>query len=84
MTETDPEIGTDSRPARREALQAAAIWLAALIVTVGLSAWLNAEPSRPVLGVPRWTAFGVFAPWLAFFFVHTWICLRRLETPRKP
>lgn len=64
----------DSRPARREALQAATVWLGALIVTVGLSTWLGAAQGRAYFGVPGWALVGILLPWIAFFVMHVWIC----------
>lgn len=77
VSDRRPTSGTDSRPARREALEAAALWAVALIVTVGLSTLLGAAHSDPIFGVPRWAAIGVFGPWLAFFALHLWFCRRR-------
>lgn len=74
----------DSRPARREALEAGALWFVALIATVGLSTGLGAGPADAVLGVPRWALFGVFGPWLAFFGLHIWFCRLRKQDRREP
>ncbi len=67
---------SDSRPARREALTAALMWFAALVLTVYLSTWLDSLPSASVFGVPRWAAYGVLAPWAVFFVLHILFCLR--------
>ena len=69
--------GPDSRPARSEALEAALLWALALAATVGLSTWLGSADADPVWGIPRWAAFGVFGPWLLFFFLHLRFCRRR-------
>lgn len=69
--------GPDSRPARREALEAGLLWALALVTTVGLSSWLGSADPSPVGGVPRWTAYGVFGPWLLFFLLHLRFCRRR-------
>lgn len=82
MPEIQPRTGPDSRPARREAIEAAVLWCAALIVTVGLSTWMVGRID-PVLGVPRWTALGVFAPWLVFFGLHLWFCRQRKSAGSK-
>ncbi len=71
--------GPDSRPARREAIEAATLWAAALVATVGLSTWLGATHVESVLGVPRWALLGVFAPWLLFFVLHLWFCRQRKQ-----
>ncbi len=81
----DPEpaaavSGPDSRPARRQALRALALWAAALVLTVGTSAWLGSRPDGPLLGVPRWAAWGVLAPWLLFFALHLHFFLARPGT----
>ena len=67
----------DYRHARREAVAAALIWAAALATTVGLSYALGYGESATasLWGIPRWTALGVFAPWIVFFFVHVWFSL---------
>lgn len=75
--------GPDSRAARREAIQAGLLWLAALIATVGLSTWLGSTPATSVLGVPRWAAYGIFVPWLVFFALHVRFYLRRTEDSPK-
>lgn len=69
--------GTDSRPARREALEAGLLWALALVMTVGLSSWLGSADPGSFAGVPRWAAYGVFGPWLLFFFLHLHFCRRR-------
>ena len=60
----------DSRPARREAIEAAVLWALALVATVGLSTWIGASRADSLLGVPRWAAFGIFVPWIVFFLLH--------------
>ena len=77
MTARKTDQGPDSRPARREAIEAAVLWGSALVATVGLSSWLGASSVEPVLGVPRWAFYGIFGPWLAFFGLHLRFCLRR-------
>jgi len=67
---------TPYRRERLEALVAVAIWVAAVLTTVGISIWLgSARPVESVGGVPSWVVFGIFAPWLAFFAVHVWYTL---------
>lgn len=83
MPDTAPDYGPDSRPARSEALRAAALWLVALIVTVGLSTWIGSQPMTAVLGVPRWAAYGVFVPWAVFFVLHVRLWTRRAPDERK-
>ena len=75
--------GPDSRAARREAIQAGLLWFAALVATVGLSTWLGSDPPTSVLGVPRWAAFGIFLPWVAFFVLHVRFYLRGTGQNRK-
>ena len=75
--------GPDSRAARREAIQAALLWFAALVATVGLSTWLGRHPMTSVLGVPRWAAYGIFLPWLVFFVLHVRFYIRGDERNRK-
>lgn len=75
--------GPDSRAARREAIQAALLWFAALVATVGLSTWLGRHPMASVLGVPRWAAYGIFLPWLAFFVLHVRFYIRGAGRNRK-
>lgn len=76
-----PEDGSgpapDSRPARREAVEAALLWFLALVATVGLSTWLGSRPVTSWLGVPLWAACGIFVPWLLFFGLHIRFCRRR-------
>ncbi|MYB50610.1 MAG: hypothetical protein F4X77_00185 [Acidobacteriia bacterium] len=69
--------GPDSRPARREALEAGLLWALALVTTVGLSSWLGSADPASVGGVPGWAAYGVFGPWLLFFLLHLRFCRRR-------
>lgn len=83
MDDMDQSPGPDSRPARREAVEAALLWCAALIATVVLSTWLGGRV-EPILGVPRWAAVGVFMPWLVFFGLHLWFCRRRESAGSKP
>ena len=75
--------GPDSRAARREAIQAALLWFAALVATVGLSTWLGRHPMASVLGVPQWAAYGIFLPWLAFFVLHVRFYIRGAGRNRK-
>ncbi len=77
MPDSQLSAGPDSRPARREALEATLLWAIALVVTVGLSTWLGSIRVEPILGVPGWVAYGVFAPWVLFFFLHLRFCRRR-------
>lgn len=83
MTENGSPSGPDSRPARREAIEAAALWCMALITTVGLSTWIGASHTESVLGVPLWAAVGIFGPWIVFFALHLWFCRRRGSTSVK-
>lgn len=77
MPTSEKDSGPDSRPARREALEAALLWALALVATVGLSTWLGASDADPIWGIPRWAAFGVFGPWLLFFLLHLGFCRKR-------
>jgi hypothetical protein len=77
MPASETGSGPDSRPARGEALEAVLLWALALVSTVGLSTWLGSAAADPVWGVPRWTAFGVFGPWLLFFLLHLRFCRKR-------
>ena len=77
MSGSETGGGPDSRPARREALEAGLLWALALVATVGLSTWLGSVGGTPVLGLPRWAAFGVFGPWLLFFLLHLRFCRKR-------
>ncbi len=83
MPEDTNRAGTDSRPARREAMEAATLWALALVATVGLSTWLGASQVDSVLGVPRWALFGVLCPWAAFFGLHLWFCRERKDSGRE-
>ena len=83
MPDNESISGPDSRPARREAIEAAVLWCLALIATVGLSTWMGAAHSESMLGVPRWAAVGIFGPWLVFFFLHLWFCRRRESAGTK-
>ncbi|MDE0103160.1 MAG: hypothetical protein OXN89_12340 [Bryobacterales bacterium] len=74
--------GPDSRPARREALEAFFLWAAALALTVGLSTWIGSRPSTAMQGVPSWAAWGVLAPWLVFFVLHLRLFLSRSHVGR--
>jgi len=67
---------TGWRRERREAIVAALIWLAAAISTrwISYSLGYGVEPSS-VGGVPSWVVWGVFVPWVVFFFVHCWYTL---------
>ncbi|MCY4595836.1 MAG: hypothetical protein OXC19_13705 [Bryobacterales bacterium] len=75
MSDSTGPPRSDSRPARREAFVAALMWFAALVLTVGLSTWLDSMPGASVLGVPRWAAYGVLVPWAVFFVLHIRFCL---------
>ena len=77
MPDSDSAPGPDSRPARREAVEAALLWASALVATVGFSTWIGAGMAVPVWGVPRWALLGIFVPWLAFFLLHLRFCRRR-------
>ena len=77
MPENETGPAPDSRPARREATEAAVLWLLALVATVGLSTWLGSMPVESWWGVPRWAAGGIFVPWLLFFGLHIRFCRRR-------
>ena len=61
---------------RREALVALALWLAALIYTVGycsLYGYGDAdEPVQLVLGIPAWVMWGVIAPWTVMLAASAW------------
>ena len=83
MTVRKTDTGPDSRPARREAIEAAVLWGSALVATVGLSSWLGASSVESVWGVPRWALYGVFGPWAAFFVLHLRFCLRRRPSSPK-
>ena len=74
--------GPDSRPARREALEAFFLWAAALALTVGLSTWIGSGPPVALHGVPSWAAWGVLAPWLVFFALHLRLFLSRSRAGR--
>ena len=78
----EPPPVPDSRPARNEALEAAILWALALVATVGLSTWLGGSDLQPIWGVPRWAVYGIFAPWLLFFFLHLRFC--RPRPPKTP
>lgn len=84
MPDDESRFGPDSRPARGEAIEAAALWLMALVATVGLSTWMGAAQSESMFGVPRWAALGVFVPWLVFFLLHLRFCRRRESSGTKP
>ena len=83
MPETENPSNKDSRPARREAIEAAALWCVALVTTVGLTTWMGAGHSESMFGVPRWAALGIFGPWLVFFLLHLWFCRRRESAGTK-
>ena len=67
----------DYRPARREAIVALLIWVAAIATTVGVSYILGYTEATPetIFGIPRWVVLGIFMPWIIFFGVHTWFTL---------
>lgn len=73
------------RHSRREAIVIGITWIAATLLTCGLSYWLGyqrpgrtlgPEDVRPVLGVPFWFLVGVLAPWAACV-IWTWIFVLR-------
>ena len=84
MPEKKRSEGPDSRPARRQAIEAAVLWGSALVATVGLSTWLGMATVEPVWGVPRWALYGVFGPWVLFFLLHLRFCRRRSAGGSKP
>ena len=84
MPDSTRPLRSDSRPARREALAAALLWFVALVLTIGLSTWLDSMPSASIFGVPRWAAFGVLAPWAVFFVLHVRFCLASGADKPKP
>ncbi len=64
------------RRARREAIVAALLWLAALVWAVGVSYWLGyGRPAESIGGIPSWVVWGIFTPWIVFFAVHCWYSL---------
>lgn len=64
------------RSARREALIAGLVWLAALLWTVGYCTrygyGILHETRAYVWGIPRWVFFGVIAPWFASTAFNAW------------
>ncbi len=66
----------DYRRSRLEAIVAALIWFAAGLWTVGVSYYLGYDtPARSIGGVPEWVVWGIGAPWVTFFLVHSWYSL---------
>lgn len=65
---------------KREALFAAALWLAAVVYTVGYCAWRGydrtAEDLTFVFGIPDWVFWGIVAPWTFCTVVSIWFALR--------
>ena len=61
---------------RREALVALALWLAALIYTVGyctLYGYLGNEGELHFLfGIPTWVMWGIVAPWTVMLVASAW------------
>lgn len=68
---------SDYRYARREAVVAVLIWIAALLTTVGISYALGYGERAPesLFGIPRWVVLGIFMPWIVFFLIHVWFSL---------
>lgn len=68
LSTTDRRESPLVRHARREAIIAGLIWLAAGSYTVGycsqLGYGLSPDDVTFVWGMPSWIVFGVFAPWL--------------------
>ncbi len=84
MPEPNRRDGPDSRPARREAVAAAVLWGAALVVTVGVSTWLNGRDFPPLYGIPSWALLGVFVPWALFFLLHLRFYRKRTAPQAAP
>jgi hypothetical protein len=61
---------------RREAIVALALWLVALIYTVGFCAIYGYggtdAPLTFVLGVPSWVMWGILAPWTVMIVASAW------------
>jgi len=70
---------------KREALFAAALWLAATVYSVGYCAWfgydLASDELKFVLGIPDWVFWGIVVPWTACTVVSIWfaMCIMRDE-----
>jgi len=64
------------RSARREALVVLAVWLAALVYTVGycyaFGYGRDPETLAFVFGVPDWVFWGIIAPWAACVVFSCW------------
>jgi uncharacterized membrane protein YhdT len=65
----DPVVSSS----RREAIIAIALWLVAMIYTVGYCYAYGyqrpPEDLRFILGVPDWVFWGIFAPWIVWTIV---------------
>lgn len=70
---------------RREAWFIFGLWFVCLIWAVPVSYSLGfGQPATPedmplVLGIPRWTFWGVLLPWLVADAVTLWFCFRYLK-----
>jgi hypothetical protein len=67
------------RTARREALIVLAVWLAALVWTVGYSTAHGYAPAADemefVLGFPSWVFWGILLPWAVCIAIGFWFGL---------
>lgn len=60
---------------RREAAVAIALWLAAMIYTVGYCTLFGYDTQAAtvyVLGIPSWVAWGILAPWTISLAASAW------------
>jgi hypothetical protein len=73
MTNVDDPV---LRSARREASVVLAVWLAALVYTVGycyvFGYGRDPDSLRFVLGFPDWVFWGILAPWTACTAISGW------------
>ena len=74
---TDPLLGH----ARREALVVLAIWLLAIVWTLGVCyGWRRpGEEVQLILGMPDWIFAGVLLPWIATTIATLWFGIRFMQ-----
>lgn len=88
-TDTGPE-GFELDPvflnSRREAIVIFGVWFLCFIWTVPVSYLLGygheipADGVPTVMGMPRWTFWGIVCPWLVADVITTWLCFSFIKS----
>lgn len=83
-----PQVESDYRSSRREAIVAGIIFVVACVWVIGTCAVLGyGQPVHSIGGIPNWALWGIFLPWAACFVVNIWyslIFIRDEDEPNEP